>query len=43
MIGVAGLYGDLHGILGKALVEIDGLEAPQLVASTAESGDVPPS
>jgi hypothetical protein len=43
MIGVAGLYGDLHGILGKALVEIEGLEAPQLAASTAESGDSPPS
>jgi hypothetical protein len=43
MIGVAGLYGDLYGILGKALVEIEGLEAPQLVASTSESGDSPQS
>lgn len=42
MVGVAGLYGDLHGILGKALAEVDGLEAPLLVAATSELGDSPP-
>lgn len=41
MIGVAGLCGDLYGILGKALVEIDGLEAPQLVALAADCGEGP--
>jgi hypothetical protein len=30
MMGTAGLYGDLHGILGKSMPEIEGLEAPQL-------------
>jgi hypothetical protein len=31
LIGTAGLYGDLNGILGKSMPEIEGLEPPQLV------------
>jgi len=32
LAGTAGLYGDLHGILGKSMPEIEGLEAPQIEA-----------
>lgn len=38
MIGTAGLYGDLYGILGKSMPEIEGLEAPQL---PAPAGNMP--
>jgi len=30
MLGVAGMYGDLHGIIGKSMPEIESLEAVQL-------------
>jgi hypothetical protein len=30
MVGAAGMYGDLHGILGKIMPEIEGLEAPHV-------------
>jgi hypothetical protein len=44
--GMAGLYGDLHGILGKSMPEIEGLEASQIeapVVSAAVEGGAPDS
>jgi hypothetical protein len=32
--GAAGMYGDLQGIVGKALPELDGLSLPALEAAT---------
>lgn len=34
----AGMYGDLQGIAGKSLEEIDGLEMPLLEAPASEVG-----
>ncbi len=33
----AGMYGDLQGIAGKTLLEIDGLDIPLLEAAKADS------
>jgi hypothetical protein len=33
--GAAGMYGDLQGIVGKSLPEIDGFELPNLSETTA--------
>lgn len=39
--GTAGMYGDLHGILGKSMPEVQGLERPQLEAPPPVSEDSP--
>ena len=36
MDSTAGLYGDLQGIAGRSMIEIDALEVPLLEASTEE-------
>ena len=41
MCGTAGMYGDLYGILGKSMPEIEGLESPQPALPLANDGATP--
>lgn len=42
ILGAAGMYGDLHGILGKSMPEIESLEAVQLESNSISLPDAEP-